>query len=79
MRDRENVYFSVEPKWFARLFGGTMCVVVLSAALVAAVEFTWCPSDAVSDVPRQACRCKTSDLGQESEVARSSPVEAEHC
>ena len=40
-----------------------------SAALVAAVEFTWDPSDADSDIARQAHRCKTSDLGQEFEVA----------
>ena len=57
--------------------GGIIRVVVLSAAFVAAVEFTWYPSDEGSDVPRQAYRCKTSYLGQESDVARSSAVEAE--
>ena len=59
-------------------FGGIIHVAVLSAALVAAVEFTWYPSNADPDVARWAYRCKASDLGQESEVARSSAVEAEH-
>ena len=46
--------------------------------IIRAVEFTWCPSDADPDVARQTYRCNTSDLGQESEVARSYAVEAEH-
>ena len=76
VRDTGNVCVSLEPMWFTRHLVKSYALSCLSAALVAAVEFTWHPPDADSDVARQTYRCKTSDLGQESEVAGSSKVEA---
>ena len=55
-----------------------MCAVVPTAALVTAVEFARYPSDADPDVARQTYRCKTSDLGKETDVAGSSSSETEH-
>ena len=49
-----------------------MCAVMFCAAPVTAVELARYPSDADPDAARQRHRGKTSDLGEESEVAGSS-------
>ena len=63
---------------FCETLGGIVCVVMLPAAPVTAVEVAWYPSDADLDAACQTHRCKTSDLDQESEVSGSSTGEAKH-
>ena len=77
MRDTGNVCFSLEPRLLTRLLVESL---TLSCSLlpVTALELARYPCDADPNVARKAYRCETSDLGPESEVARSSAVEAEH-
>ena len=71
-----NVHHSLEPRWVYETLGVIIRVVVLPAAPVTAVEIARYPSDADPDVARQIHRRNPTDLGQESEVARSCAVEA---